>query len=97
MSGAGVKFKVTYIDGTSVDAKARPITHVAAEREFGGSLLDIFERRELGKLHWLAWHACTLGRNGSFDDWLAQVDEIEVEAADAVDPSRPVPSGTPSA
>jgi hypothetical protein len=89
----GVKFRVVNIDGTASEHKMRPITQVAAEREFGGSIVKAFESQELSKLYWLAWHAATNG-TGTFDGWLAAVDTIEFDFGAPENPTSPALPGT---
>ena len=84
----GVTFRVTSVEGVVSDHKLRPLTQVAAEREFGGSILKAFETQELSKLYWVAWHAATRGQ-GDFDVWLGGVAEIAVDFGEPSDPTRP--------
>lgn len=88
----GVKFRVVNLDGATTEHKLRPVTQVAAEREFGGSIVKAFESQELSKLYWLAWHAATNG-SGSFDAWLAGVDTIEFDFGDPATPTSPAQPG----
>lgn len=89
----GVRFRVVTLDGTVTEHKLRPFTQVAAEREFGGSIVKAFEAQELSKLYWLAWHAASHGQ-GSFDAWLAAVDTIEFDFGDPQTPTSPAQPGT---
>lgn len=88
----GVTFRVVALDGTTTEHKLRPITQVAAEREFGQSIVKTFESQEIGKLYWLAWHAATRG-SGSFDAWLENVDEIAFDFGEPPAPTSPAQPG----
>lgn len=88
----GVTFRITTNDGVVSEHKLRPLSQVAAEREFGGSILKAFETQELSKLYWVAWHAATNGQ-GSFDGWLGGISEIAVDFGDPVDPTGPAQPG----
>lgn len=92
----GVTFRVVTVDGATTEHKLRPLTQVAAEREFGGSIIKAFEAQELTKLYWLAWHAATNG-SVSFDAWLANVDTIEFDFGEPETPTSPAQPGNSSA
>ena len=79
---------VHYEDGRTQQVVARPVTQVAFERKFSKGFASAFSSMESVQLEWvyfLAWHAARTGLE--FDDWLDTVSEIDVGAADAVDPT----------
>ena len=79
---------VHYEDGRTQQVVARPVTQVAFERKFSKGFASAFSSMETVQLEWvyfLAWHATRTGLE--FDEWLNTVSEIDVGAADAVDPT----------
>lgn len=85
-----LKMVITLAGQAPAEYKVRPVTQVAAERHLGCSLMDVLDRRRLEDIYWLGWHAATLGAV-PFDDWLAQVEEIDVATGGAVVPTLPAP------
>lgn len=63
------KIRLTFTDGRAEEVSLNVACLVAAERKYGENMPRIE-----GTL-FAAWHR--LGRPGSFDDWIEQVDGIE--------------------
>lgn len=84
------KIRVIHLDDTSKNVTVLPVTHVAFEREFSMAFTEAFNTEtsmRLEHLMWIAWHAARTGV--AFDDWLETVKGLEIDEAEAVDPTNP--------
>lgn len=78
-----ITLKVTNLDGEVTSATAIPVDFMAWERHTKGKVSQLANGAGMEDLLFLAWSV--LSRNGSvdkFDDWAANVSEIEAEDDD---------------
>lgn len=94
---------VVYSDGRRVEAEVSPRVKVEFERKFDRQWQDFFEpipdtdKTRPGRLEWLyylgyaALRAAEAESLDSFDTWLGQVDEVEMDVS-PLDPTRRAPT-----
>jgi hypothetical protein len=73
------QFKITYLDGNTVNASAGLADQVAYEREFDRSIAELASNFRITDICWLAWHGLKRG-DGSvaeFDTWIDTVETVE--------------------
>lgn len=66
-------FDINYMDGQGERVTAHPRSIVAFERTHKAKITG--DSLGMTELMWIAWHAS--GANGTFDEWLDRVDELE--------------------
>lgn len=86
-----LNLKVAYNDGSSEEVTVGPVSQVAFEREHNIGIGVLAKDQKMGHLYWLAWHASTKGQ-GSFDDWLRELDSVEDATAEKAAPFDEAPS-----
>lgn len=92
-----IKFQVTY-NGDQHEVTAGPVTQVAFEREFKRSIASIGDTQMVSDMYWLAWHALSVRvKCGTFDEFLAGLDEFEMVSTDSAVPLDEAASSTSSA
>lgn len=69
------------LDGTEVQLKPGPADHVAFEQKYEIPVSDI---QQVTHIYWMAWNTAqrTKVTTLPFEEWLANIDQIEVVDAD---------------
>jgi len=80
-----ITFRITFADGSSVDAVASAPEYVAFESKFDKSVQSFATDPRLTYMLYLAWHA--LHRKGDtkldFEKWQVDVENLEVDSPKA--------------
>ena len=79
--GAQMKITVEKTDGSKTTVSVLPKTIVAFERHFGVGLGALATESKMEHVFWLAWDASHVAGQvvKPFDDWLADVVDVEPE------------------
>lgn len=82
------QFKITYLDGNTVNATAGLGDQVAYEKAFDRSIAELASNFRITDICWLAWHGLKRvdGNVGEFDDWIDTVETVEAVEDDGIVP-----------
>ena len=74
------QFKITYLDGRTVQASSGLAEQVAFEREFDRSIAELASNFRITDICWLAWRGLKRAEPGvaDFDTWIETVETVEV-------------------
>lgn len=83
---------VAMVDGTRYELKIMPGDVVRTERNFGVTASTMDKDPALEHILYMGWVASKRHEyGGTFDDWCDQVEDIDVQTGEAINPSSTAP------
>jgi hypothetical protein len=85
-------------DGQTTEYKVTPFVQVSFERHFAQALASAFgpdKENRLEHMYWLAWQSARAANGtkvGEFDDWLKEIDGVDLGDAEPAAPFDPATS-----